>query len=281
MKNLEKSVAFGVFGNLAKDKEVEVNDDYSRLKPDFENPKGIYPIYVNPSKNKQPSFLNQFPFATRKLRIPSLYDNIQIEASLLLECEIKYHNDAVLYINPKRFTAFNNASIYRLTTHKISHNKNWGQDSKGVANKWVKIDRFSEGGNLDNYRIVSFVKKQGSFFQYTEDTQIISYSYFYDNLLDWLLKQLNGQKESNNFEGAKELLTEADHPEKLLISVGETEQTQFGQTNFLQDRDEIFVVLYDHRRYRAESIKAYLLAYGTRNVDYDGMVILHQRVYTN
>jgi len=272
MRDLQEMLFMGVVGNVA----IDSNNSDNRKG----NPQALVPIYI-PSKKKENHFLETFPFSHSKLQIPSFYDNIKIEPELVLECDIKYYNKKVHYIIPKRFTVINNSTLHRLSVHKVSHNKNWGENSKGIAKKWLHISEFETGGSLSNYNIVSFIKRNGGIENYTVDTKIESYPYLFDNLINWTIKQIKEQQDILSLDNITSLIQKAGNPEKFLISVGSTLLTSTGDNLFLEDRDEVFIVLYDRTKYRKESIKAYLLAYKTRNVDYDGMVILHQQAYLN
>jgi hypothetical protein len=204
---------------------------------------------------------------------------VQIEPEIVLDCDIKYYNGNVLYIIPKRFTIYNDASLNRLSSNRVSENKNWGANSKGIASKWIEIDRFDGNSNLSLYNFVSFVKRDGVIQQYSIDTSVNNYSLLYENLIEWIIKQIKNQKDALSLENISSIIEKAGNPEKALINIGTSLFTNVGERTFLNDGDEIFVVLYDRTKYREESIKAYLLAYKTRNVNYDGMVILHQTAY--
>jgi len=65
----------------------------------------------------------------------------------------------------------------------------------------------------------------------------------------------------------------------MLLSLGSVPVLQEVEHISLEEDDEVFIVLYDKRFYRPNSIKAYVLAYKTRNANYDNMIILHQRVH--
>jgi len=273
MVNLKNVLQIGVLGNIATNPDIR--NGLMRAKPN-----GIVPIYIPPKENDD-SFLNEFPLSHSKLRIPTQYDHIKIEPEIVLECDIKYYNKSVLYVIPKRFTVYNNPTLHRLSANKISQNKNWGENSKGVAIKWIDIKDFEEGGTLANYNMVSFIKRGGTIEPYTVDTPIEGYPYFYDNLIEWITKQIKEQKDVLSLDDVTSLIRQAGNPNKFMITVGTTKLTAIGEKTFLEDRDEVFIVMYDRTKYRAESIKAYLLAYKTRNTSYDGMVILHQRAYTD
>ena len=278
MVNLKDSLQIGVLGNIAISSNKRIGVENSLfIKPLTETPNGLVPIYI-PFKENTDSFLGAFPLSHSKLQIPTVYDNIQIEPEIVFECDIKYYNNKVHYIIPKRFTVYNNSTLHRLSVHKISQNKNWGENSKGIARKWIDIEDFEEGGTLSKYNFVSFIKKDGVIEPCTIDTAIEDYPYLYDNLIGWIINQIKEQKDILSLDNIDSLIKKAGNPKKFLISIGTTLYTSIGDKVFLEDRDEVFIVMYDRTKYRADSIKAYLLAYKTRNANYDGMIILHQRV---
>jgi hypothetical protein len=121
------------------------------------------------------------------------------------------------------------------------------------------------------------VKRRGVMEKPINDTRIDNLPYMYEDLINWIMRQVKTQKNEMSLDNITELIKASDYPEKFLISIGS--YSSVGKDYFLENRDEIFVVLYDNRKYTADSIKAYLLAFKTRNTSYDGMIILHQRTY--
>jgi hypothetical protein len=242
-----------------------------------EQPLGIVPVYIPLEEN---SHLSQYPFSSTRISIPTIYDYVYLDAELVFDCEIKYLSGQVLHIQPKKFTVLNNAQVSRDSSTKWSENLNWGANSKGIGTNWIDIRDFgSVRGNLESFNIVSYIKRGGVTEAYTQDTKINSYSFLYDELIDWSVKQINSQTETKGFEEILPLLQKANYPTKLFLSVGSTPTTELGEKVFLDPDDEVFMVVYNRERYSAESIKAYILAYRTRNVNYENMAILYQTAY--
>jgi hypothetical protein len=275
VRDLKEALHLGVLGNFA----INHQGNLKSYKSSNGTATGLVPTYVPFKDKNESSPLAIYPISHTKLQIPSTYDNVQIEPEIVLDCDIKYYNGNVLYIIPKRFTIYNDASLNRLSSNRVSENKNWGANSKGIASKWIEIDRFDGNSNLSLYNFVSFVKRDGVIQQYSIDTSVNNYSLLYENLIEWIIKQIKNQKDALSLENISSIIEKAGNPEKALINIGTSLFTNVGERTFLNDGDEIFVVLYDRTKYREESIKAYLLAYKTRNVNYDGMVILHQTAY--
>jgi len=277
MRELKEALHLGVLGNFAINENSDGSNSLS-VKPLTNAPSGLVATYVPFQKDSQ-SILSTFPLSFSKIKIPTIYDNIQIEPEIALSCEVKYYNNSILYIIPKKFTVYNDATLHRLSVSKIAENKNWGVNSKGIASKWIDIDNFEKGGVLSNYRLVSFIKRDGVIEQYSIDTPVDGYGYMYEDLIDWIVEEVKRQKDILSLDSISSFIKSANYPNKFLINIGTTLYTEIGERVFLEDGDEIFIVAYDKNIYRPESIKAYLLAYKTRKVNYEGMIILHQTAY--
>jgi len=151
--------------------------------------------------------------------------------------------------------AHNDCSIRREGAKKISEKKNWGPDSKGTASQSIQIDRFESGGVLDDYRIASYLLRDGKLFEYGVDSAVRSYSYMYGQLISWLIEKLNDQVDEGPLENISDWLAVAGHPSQTLISIGATLYTDFGETTFLEGGDQCIVALYDENRYDGEAIR--------------------------
>ncbi|MBR1911060.1 MAG: hypothetical protein IJ828_01760, partial [Treponema sp.] len=81
------------------------------------------------------------------------------------------------------------------------------------------------------------------------------YSYIYEKLVAWLIEKLNFQMDEGPAENVHSYLVSCNCPDKVLISIGATRYTDFGEHIFLQDKDAAVVVLYPENAYTAEQIK--------------------------
>jgi hypothetical protein len=178
-----------------------------------------------------------------------------MEPEVGVVCEVIYKGDTISQLKPTHFMAYNDCSIRVEGAKKISHKKNWGENSKGVSAKKLEIDTFSLGGVMDDYSLTSFIKRDGKVIQYGEDSELLGYSYFYNKLNDWMVDKLNSQKEHGPLEDLNSLILKAGKPKKLLISIGATRYTEFGETHFLEKGDVTYVVVYNHSRFAHETIK--------------------------
>lgn len=264
-------IGFGIAGNFAHHLEqAGESEDFVGVEVDeVDAPKGIFPTYI--PKNK--SFLGDFPFSSE--RITSIKDhNIQMEPEVGLLCDVDYHDNKISKLTPTHFMAYNDCSIRVDGAKKISHKKNWGADSKGVSKELIMIDKFREGGVMDGYSLSSFIKRDGALIQYGENSKLLGYSYFYEKLEKWIVDKLNGQKEQGPLEDLHALIIEAGKPLKLLISIGATRYTTFGESHYLQKGDRLYVVLYPHERYSHKEM-AIMIA---NNRFSEGISLLSQEV---
>lgn len=145
---------------------------------------------------------------------------------------------------PVKFGASNDCSIRKPGAKKISMKKNWGKCSKGLSENLISIDGFFEKGNIAKYRIACFLFRDGKIFEYGEDSPVKGYSYIFEKLTNWLIEKFNTQKDEGTAENVGKYLVSIGSPEQIMVSIGATRYTEFGETNFLKDEDESIVILY-------------------------------------
>ena len=172
--------------------------------------------------------------------------------------------------------AHNDCSIRREGAKKISEKKNWGADTKGTSSQSIPIDQFSRGGILDGYRIVCFLLRDGELTEYGVDSAAASYSYMYEELLDWLVVQLNDQVDEGPLENISEWLRIAGRPAQALISIGATRYTDFGETTFLARGDQSIVAVYDGEKFDVDALRR--IARGDDPTPTSGISLLRQEV---
>lgn len=248
MERYKDFVGFGVAGNFALHLEQagESADFKDVLTEDPNGPKGMFPFYV-PGREGQ---LGVYPVSSEQILLPKEECNVQPEPEVALVCDLEYDSGGnVTRVIPKAFGAYNDCSLRKEGAAKISHKKNWGPSSKGLSATLIPIDTFEEGGVMDSYRIASFLRRDGNLFRYGEDVELTGYTYFYGRLLEWLTQQINTQGDFGPLEPIGGYLKDAGCPKQALISIGATRYTHFGETNFLQEGDEVIVVVYDNNRY--------------------------------
>ena len=253
---------FGVAGNFTGHLEQAGEAvDFANVKTAEANaPKAIFPTYI-PSFNTAfrcsvvPAFLTTFPFDPEKIIFPKGEEKLQIEPECAIIFDAKWAGDKLVDLKPICFGASNDCSIRKQGAKKISEKKNWGNASKGYSKNLIAADGFDKGCIFNDYRIASFLIRNGVCYDYGENSAVRDYSYIYKKLTDWMLEKFNGQKNEGPAEDIHSYLLEAGQPEKIMVSIGATRYTQWGETNFLQNGDKAVVVVYPESKYTSKQIK--------------------------
>jgi len=263
--DLTNTLCLGIAGNFAHHLEQagELKDFENIITSESHAPKGIFPFYLPHTQG----ILGTYCIGTKKLFLPSFQANTQVEPEIAILFDVVYDEDfKVLKLIPQYFTTFNDTTIRKEGAKKISEKKSWGENSKGIGNKWIAIDKFEEGGVMDNYHLASFVKREGKLYEYGVDAPLLGYSYFYTKLQQWLIHQINSQKDFGVLEDIKSLMKLCHYPKTLLVSIGATAYAKFGEENYLKVGDEIYIIAYDKTT-------------GTSSLEKsEGKIILHQKV---
>ena len=250
-------IGLGVAGNFAGHLEQagEAADFLQVKTEEAIQPKAIFPFYV-PSEtlSSTEQFLSTYPLSHDTIAFPQDADNLQIAPEVALICEIHYQDGQVSKLKPTHFAAYNDCSIRRPNARKICEKKNWGENSKGISATQIALDKFEQGGVLDNYHIACFHKRNGVLNTYGEDSPAASYSYFHQKLLNWIIDKMNHQPDQGPMNHIAELIKQSHQPAHAIISIGATRYTPFGETNFLQVGDTSIVVVYDATKYTHDQI---------------------------
>ena len=248
-------IGFGVAGNFAGHLEQagEATDFLSVKVVNSIQPKALFPFYV---PSEKAGFLSQYPLSSEAIVPPENdADCLQIEPEVAIVFDIEYHNGKVVQLMPVKFAAYNDCSIRKANANKISEKKNWGPNSKGISQDFITLTSFSKGCELDKYRIVSFHVRNGEINRYGEDSAVIDYSYFHEQLSTWMVDRMNHQKEEGPAEDIGLHLFNAGFPKQTIISIGATRYTPFGEANFLQIGDKSIVVVYNGEQYKPAQIE--------------------------
>jgi hypothetical protein len=238
---------FGVAGNFAGHLEQAGEAvDFVNVASEGAAPKGIFPWYAPGSD----TFLGEFPLSHDTITLPASDTplNLQIEPEVGLACEVKWQGDTVVSLRPFALGAFNDCSIRRPGAPKISHKKNWGPASKGVAARFFDIGDLTPDGPTATLRLVcNLLTAAGEEHAYGVDSPLLGYSYYGEVLLDWITERLANQKGSPDtpLEDVGALMVAAGHPANVLIGIGATRYTELGETTFLQPGDQAIVRVYD------------------------------------
>ena len=253
--NLKETAAFGVAGNFTGHLEQAGEDkDFKNIEVKEESaPKAIFPTYIPGFCKNVPSFLGTFPFDSNEIIFPQGERKVQIESECAVIFSVEWDNSKIKKLTPLYFGASNDCSIRKEGARKISEKKNWGAKTKGFSSHIIPIDSFDEKGILQNYRIASFLIRDSKVYMYGEDSAVKDYSYIYGKLTDWMIEKFNFQQDTGPAENINAYLNEC-RASQILVSIGATRYTDFGEHNFLKNGDKAAVILYPGNKYTLEQI---------------------------
>ncbi len=244
----------GVAGNFAGHLEQAGEaGDFVNVEAAASAPKGLFPFYA-PGHG---SFLSAFPLSHDEIALPAEPEaaaSLQIEPEVALACSVTYGDDGtVTSLTPFAFGAFNDCSIRVPGAAKISEKKNWGACSKGVARQLLPLGDASLEQATTGFRLACFLRRDGELQAYGVDSSLSGYSYYGDRLLDWIIDRLANQQGSSNtpLEPVGEYLRACGRPTELLVAIGATRYTPFGESTYLRPGDEPIVAVYDSERLSA------------------------------
>lgn len=262
---------FGVAGNFAGHLEQAGEAvDFTNVPSVGAAPKGIFPWYA-PGNG---GFLGEFPLSHDALVVPDTGEadgplNLQIEPEVGLACEVIWNGDTVSVLRPFALGAFNDCSIRRPNALKISHKKNWGPASKGVALDFFENHDLTPDGPTATMRLLCHLRTvDGVHHEYGVDSPLLGYSYYGEVLLDWIVERLANQKGSPDtpLEDVGALMVASGHPRHVLIGIGATRYTALGETTYLKPGDEAIVRVYDTAAEGFSELRQLVWEYSDRSV---------------
>jgi hypothetical protein len=254
---LADAFGMGVAGNFAGHLEQAGEAaDFADVDAAATAPKGIFPWYLPGGIG----LLGVFPLSSAAIVLPESATplNLQIEPEAGVLCEIEYNaGGAPVALHPRALAAFNDCSIRREGAKKISEKKNWGPASKGVAARAFEISDLDPSGETAQLRLACFLRRGDETHAYGIDSPLPGYSYYGETLLDWIVDRINKQTggEDTPLEPVGIYLAASGSPRQVLIGIGATRYTEFGESNFLQVGDESIVVVYDSSINDANSVE--------------------------
>lgn len=251
--------SFGVAGNFTGHLEQagEARDFLNIKTKEAKAPKAVFPTYL-PKKQAgiTPEFLHIFPFNKNEILFPKGEEKLQIEPECALIFNATWKADILVDLQPVCFGASNDCSIRKEGAKKISEKKNWCNASKGFAEHQIQLTSFTEDSIINKYRIASFLVRDNKVYPYGEDSAVRDYSYVYNQLTQWLLEKFNTQIDEGPAENIHQYLLESEKPQQIMVSIGATRYTDWGEHNFLQNGDKAVVIVYPEDKYSQEEIIA-------------------------
>lgn len=258
--DLKSMATFGVAGNFTGHLEQAGEDkDFLNIKTaEAIAPKALFPTYIPGAEKTDavPVFLGTFPFDSSKIIFPENEEKLQIEPECAIVFNVTWENNKVVNLTPVCFGASNDCSIRKEGAKKISLKKNWGNASKGFSDDLIPLESFTKNSVINDYRIASFLVRNGLAYDYGEDSPVRDYSYVYEKLIGWIVDKLNNQMNEGPAEKIGDYLQAIGCPQQVMVSIGATRYTEWGEHNFLQKGDYSVVIVYDEKKYDHEQIKA-------------------------
>ncbi len=277
MEEYKNFLGLGIAGNFALHlaQAGELEDFKDIITADEAAPKGMFPFYLPLHVEKAKTILNTYPLSSDTIKLPKKDVNVQAEPEVGLKCRLEYIDNKLSRIIPTHFGAYNDCSIRIAGASKISDKKNWGEASKGISNDLISIDKFSDGGVMDDYSICSFLRRDGEVHAYGEDVELSGYSYFYEKLENWMVNQINTQEDFGPLEPLSEYISTCQYPKEAIISIGATRYTPYGESTFLKSNDEVIIVVYNAKKITLDDV---IKSIKNNSYDKTNMSVLAQRV---
>lgn len=244
---LRSAFGLGVAGNFAGHLEQAGEaGDFASVDAPAAAPKGIFPWYAPRST----TFLSQFPLSSDRTVLPPSDTplHLQIEPEVAVLFQASYDADgAVGGLTATGIAAFNDCSIRRPGAAKISHKKNWGPASKGLARTGFAVTEIEPDGATADLRLACFLRRGERVDAYGVDSPVPGYTYYGSRLVDWLVDRLRRQHGAPDtpLEDVGALLRENGCPPLLVVGIGATRYTTLGESTFLEAGDASVVIVYD------------------------------------
>lgn len=237
---LRGAASFGIAGNFAGHLEQAGEArDFAHLTVAADKPKGAFPTWVPGA----PAPLGAFPFSSEQATWPDGadpdVDRVQIEPELALIFEATYEAGGLLAsLRPTHAAAYDDGSIRREGARKISEKKNWGPATKGLSGDWLPLP----GGDLawdvlGALEIHSALERDGRRHEYGIASPCAGYTLWGPPLLDWLVERFRSQRDEGPLEDLAAHLRTAGLPGRIIVGIGATRYTAFGEANFLRPGD--------------------------------------------
>ncbi len=268
--SFEDSLAIGIMGNIPGHISNAEN-----IQEGVE-PTGVFAFYV-PDHNSE---LGIYSLTSgRTILHPRKGEKIQVEPEIVLDCSITYENGLFAKIIPHKLSVGNDFSIRTLKgTTKISQRKVWGKNSKGFKDYWWDLpSSFNHDDFGDEYKIMSFIRRNNILHEYSIETSWSAHKLFYDQLLEWTVQTLNTQKDQGIKEDIlNDILKDHPKPQRIFIYAGAPDYTNWGHTHSLEIHDEIIITAYNNQHISLEKIKENIE--NNKLIDNDHIIYLHQEI---
>lgn len=236
----------GIAGNFAGHLQQTGEANGLQGEVDASRPQALFPFYVADASD---DYLAVNPYSFDTVFLPSEPSaRVQMEPEIALVVRVSYLGTSVIGLEPESMTLLNDLTYRNARVTKLAEKKNWGIASKGIAKKVWPLNGFSTTDRLGKYRFCSFHRHNGLWSSCCHDVSLSDYSYCYEQLISWLIEQFNHQQDDGPLHSISTLIGEAGYPKRMLISLGSSRYTDYGETHQLSSGDQLCAVLYDADR---------------------------------
>jgi hypothetical protein len=255
----DQALCLGVAGNVAG--HMEQAGETVKGEHRHNGPKGLFPTYVPGLDPQHPEHghLGVYPGGNQQLRILPKGD-FQIEPEMGLVGRIIYDGEGrVVDLEPHGICAYEDLTLRDTKIPLFSHKKNWGPETKGFG-PVLPLDSFHKG-DLKGWRIACWHRKGKNWYEYAVDTKVEGYSYFYEELMVWLIDRLKVGVQDPAFENLHdllELLPLDQRPKYFAIGCGATCYTEWGHYVYMRPGDAAAVIVYHGEILSASEILSHL-----------------------
>ncbi|GEM81626.1 DUF5718 family protein [Vibrio superstes] len=245
---------FGIAGNSAGHLDQTGEITALDISDGADKPRALFPFFLPKASD---DYLSLDPYSSDTLLLPKNGDaRVQMEAELAVRFEVVYGDGGrVQKLTPLAMTVINDATYRNCQAVKLAQKKNWGSASKGLASSEIGIDSFDEGSGIEHYRLCGFHYSEGTWGLNGRDTSITDYTVFYHELIQWIERQIEAQRDEGAMHDIQTLLKESEYPRCMYVAVGAVRYTELGEAHHLKPSDKTAVVLYSDKSHTLEGIR--------------------------
>ncbi|MGF1695467.1 DUF5718 family protein [Vibrio lamellibrachiae] len=202
-------------------------------------------------------------------KYPEQGSKVDIEPEFVLRCQVSYAGGKVSALMAKQMTIGNDFTIRDLPgSEKIDQRKSWGAQSKGINAHWWDILRLSPANYGENFRLISFIERNGEMILATPEVNCTELKVFYCHLMAWMVDRINNQKDEGMYSAILPSIAKLGYPSELILYTGAPNYTPWGEKNFVQKGDKIHIAGYDAEFVDSALVKEMFNRNETDNNDY-------------
>ena len=229
--------------------------------------------------------IHTFPVTTNIVEYPrdAGASKVQVEPEMAVFVDVQYAEPdsdgkrQVTSLVPRReVAAFNDCSIRKRSRARTSsaRRKTGARSPRGSPAGSSRSTR-SRRALVDRLVMVS-VMRDGVVEKYSQDAPARNYTMFHEPLLAWIVDRINNQRNEDKWDDVGELVRAAGYPPHAWIALGAGTYTAWGEKNYLKERDEAVVIVYDDAKFPNGPDAAQVEALFHDKTAADGIVCVHQ-----